>query len=178
MSALTPTPLADPESAASALPAGEDPTGQDPTGQDPTGQDPTGEELAGRLRAAVVRLNRKLRQQSLAGLSPAQASALGTVSRLTNPTLGELAAAEQVQPPTVTRLVASLETAGLVVRETDDGDRRVVRVRITAEGRRNLQRIRSLKNAYLNRRPTALDPAERQLAEAMTSLLEHLVADE
>jgi DNA-binding MarR family transcriptional regulator len=136
------------------------------------------DELASRLRVAVVRLNRKLRQQALAGLSPAQASALGTVNRLANPTLGELAAAEQVQPPTVTRLVASLESAGLVARETDDVDRRVVRVRITAEGRRNLQRIRSLKNAYLNRRLAALDPAEQQLAESMTSLLEHLVADE
>jgi DNA-binding MarR family transcriptional regulator len=136
------------------------------------------DELASRLRVAVVRLNRKLRQQALAGLSPAQASALGTVNRLANPTLGELAAAEQVQPPTVTRLVASLENAGLVARETDEGDRRVVRVRITAEGRRNLQRIRNLKNAYLNRRLAALDPAEQQLAESMTSLLEHLVADE
>jgi DNA-binding MarR family transcriptional regulator len=136
------------------------------------------EELASRLRVAVVRLNRKLRQQALAGLSPAQASALGTVNRLGSPTLGELAAAEQVQPPTVTRLVASLESAGLVARETDGVDRRVVRVRITAEGRRNLQRIRSLKNAYLNRRLAALDPAEQQLAESMTSLLEHLVADE
>ena len=136
------------------------------------------DELASRLRVAVVRLNRKLRQQALAGLSPAQASALGTVNRLANPTLGELAAAEQVQPPTVTRLVASLENAGLVVRETDDVDRRVVRIRITADGRRNLQRIRTLKNAYLNRRLAALDPAEQQLAEAMTSLLEHLVADE
>jgi DNA-binding MarR family transcriptional regulator len=136
------------------------------------------EELASRLRVAVVRLNRKLRQQALAGLSPAQASALGTVNRLGSPTLGELAAAEQVQPPTVTRLVASLESAGLVARETDGVDRRVVRVRITGEGRRNLQRIRSLKNAYLNRRLAALDPAEQQLAESMTSLLEHLVADE
>jgi DNA-binding MarR family transcriptional regulator len=136
------------------------------------------DELASRLRVAVVRLNRKLRQQALAGLSPAQASALGTVNRLANPTLGELAAAEQVQPPTVTRLVASLEGAGLVARETDEGDRRIVRVRITADGRRNLQRIRTLKNAYLDRRLAALDPAEQQLAESMTSLLEHLVADE
>jgi DNA-binding MarR family transcriptional regulator len=144
----------------------------------PTGGLTSDDELASRLRVAVVRLNRKLRQQALAGLSPAQASALGTVNRLANPTLGELAAAEQVQPPTVTRLVASLEGAGLVARETDEGDRRVVRVRITAEGRRNLQRIRSLKNAYLNRRLAALDPAEQQLAESMTNLLEHLVADE
>src|ERR1700689_190879 len=82
------------------------------------------DELASRLRVAVVRLNRKPRQQALAGLSPAQASALGTVNRLINPTLGELAAAEQVQPPTVTRLVTSLESAGLVARETDRVDRR------------------------------------------------------
>ena len=144
----------------------------------PAGGLASDDELASRLRVAVVRLNRKLRQQALAGLSPAQASALGTVNRLVNPTLGELATAEQVQPPTVTRLVASLESAGLVARETDEGDRRVVRVRITGEGRRNLQRIRSLKNAYLNRRLAALDPAEQQLAESMTSLLEHLVAEE
>jgi DNA-binding MarR family transcriptional regulator len=135
------------------------------------------QELSARLRVAVTRLNRKLRQQALAGLSPAQASALGTVNRLGSPTLGELAAAEQVQPPTVTRLVTSLEGAGLVVRETDAVDRRVVRVSITAEGRRNLQRIRTLKNAYLTRRLAALDPAEQELAEALTSLLEHLVAD-
>jgi DNA-binding MarR family transcriptional regulator len=144
----------------------------------PAGGYASDDELASRLRVAVVRLNRRLRQQSLAGLSPAQASALGTVNRLTSPTLGELAAAEQVQPPTVTRLVASLESTGLVARETDEGDRRVVRIKITAEGRRALQRIRSLKNAYLNRRLAALEPAEQQLAESMTSLLEHLVADE
>jgi len=136
------------------------------------------DELAGRLRVAVTRLNRKLRQQALAGLSPAQASALGSVNRLGRPTLGELAAVEQVQPPTVTRLVTSLESAGLVARETDGADRRVVRVRITADGRRNLQRIRTLKNAFLTRRLAALEPADQALAEALTSLLEHLVAEE
>ena len=147
---------------------------------DPQTTDPRSEveeELAARLRAAVTRLNRKLRQQALAGLSPAQASALGTVNRLGNPTLGELAASELVQPPTVTRLVTSLETAGLVARETDSADRRVVRVKITAEGRRALQRIRTLKNAYLTRRLAALDAADRAQAEYITRLLEHLVAD-
>jgi DNA-binding MarR family transcriptional regulator len=157
MSPSRPTALADPQ-AAPGRPAAE-------------------EELASRLRVAVTRLNRKLRQQALAGLSPAQASALGTVNRLANPTLGELAEAEQVQPPTVTRLVSCLENAGLVARETDAADRRVVRVKITAEGRRNLQRIRALKNAFLTRRLAALGPAERSQAEALTSLLEHLVAD-
>jgi DNA-binding MarR family transcriptional regulator len=138
---------------------------------------PTDEELAARLRVSVTRLNRKLRQQALAGLSPAQASALGTVNRLGSPTLGELAATEQVQPPTVTRLVTTLESAGLVARETDVDDRRVVRVRITADGRRNLQRIRTLKDAFLTGRLADLDPAERAQAGDLTRLLEHLVAD-
>ena len=74
----------------------------------------THEEVAGRLRIAVNRLQRRLRQQALGGLSPAQASALGSVSRHGNPTLGELAALEQVQPPTMTRIVANLADAGLV----------------------------------------------------------------
>jgi DNA-binding MarR family transcriptional regulator len=135
------------------------------------------DELATRLRVAVTRLNRRLRQQSLAGLSPAKASALGTVNRLGSPTLGELAVAEQVQPPTVTRLVAGMEEAGLVVRATDAGDRRVVRVRITAEGRRTLQRIRTLKNAFLTRQLAALDSEEQAAAAALVTLLEHLVTD-
>jgi DNA-binding MarR family transcriptional regulator len=75
-------------------------------------------------------------------------------------------------------LVASLEAAGLVARETDGADRRVVRVTITADGRRNLQRIRNLKNAYLTRRLAALDVSERAQTEGLTRLLEHLVADE
>jgi DNA-binding MarR family transcriptional regulator len=135
------------------------------------------DELATRLRVAVTRLNRRLRQQSLAGLSPAQASALGMVDRLGTPTLGELATAEQVQPPTMTRLVASMEDIGLVARVADAGDRRVCRVRLTGEGRRALQRIRSLKNAFLTRRLAELDPDERSAAASMIALLEHLVAD-
>ncbi len=158
MSASRPTTVAEPQTTA-GMPADE-------------------EELATRLRVAVTRLNRRLRQEALAGLSPAQASALGTVNRLGSPTLGELAATEQVQPPTVTRLVTSLEGAGLVARRPDDTDRRVVRVSITAEGRRNLQRIRTLKNAFLTRRLSALGPAQQAMAGDLTSLLEHLVADE
>jgi DNA-binding MarR family transcriptional regulator len=138
---------------------------------------PGDDELSGRLRAAVTRLNRRLRQQSLAGLSPAQSSALGTINRLGTPTLGELAVAEQVQPPTITRLVATMEQAGLVCRLTDPTDGRVTRVKLTTEGRRTIQRIRTLKNAYLNRRLAGLTPAERTAARALVELLEHLVAE-
>jgi DNA-binding MarR family transcriptional regulator len=133
------------------------------------------DELATRLRVAVTRLNRKLRQQSLAGLSPAQATALGSVSRLGCPTLGELAAAEQVQPPTMTKLMASMEASGLVARVADEADGRISRVRLTAEGRRTLHRIRSLKNAYLARHLSRLSAEDRAVAERLTLMLEQLV---
>lgn len=136
------------------------------------------EDLAARVRVAVTRLNRRLRQQSLAGLSPARASALGSISRLGTPTLGELALAEQVQPPTMTRLVGGMEEAGLVARLADAEDGRVCRVRLTGEGRRTLERIRTMKTAYLTRRFAGLAPHERASLGDLTVLLERLVADE
>jgi DNA-binding MarR family transcriptional regulator len=133
------------------------------------------EELASRLRLSINRLHRLLRQESLAGLSPAQASALGAVNRLGNPTLGELAAIEQVRPPTMTRIVANLADAGMVTRITDSADRRSARVRITPAGKRVLERIRTLKNAVLTRRLAELSPEEQARAEDLVNLLEHLV---
>jgi DNA-binding MarR family transcriptional regulator len=135
------------------------------------------EELASRLRLSINRLHRRLRQESLAGLSPAQASALGAVTRLGSPTLGELAAIEQVQPPTMTRIVASLADAGMVTRERDVTDRRSARVRITPTGKRNLERIRTLKNAFLTRRLADLSPDEQGRAADLVALLEHLLGE-
>jgi DNA-binding MarR family transcriptional regulator len=137
--------------------------------------EPVSEEMASRLRLSINRLHRLLRQESLAGLSPAQASALGAVNRLGSPTLGELAAIEQVQPPTMTRIVANLADAGMVTRITDADDRRSARVRITPAGKRSLERIRTLKNAFLTRRLAGLSPDERARAADLVSLLEHLV---
>jgi DNA-binding MarR family transcriptional regulator len=127
------------------------------------------------MRVAVTRLNRRLRQESLAGLSPAQATALGSIKRLGDPTLGELAAAEQVQPPTVTRLVASMEHAGLVTRSVDAGDRRVTRVQLTAEGRRAIERVRNLKTAFLVRRFGDLGPERLPMVADLVELLESMV---
>jgi DNA-binding MarR family transcriptional regulator len=138
---------------------------------------PDEEELAARLRVAVTRLHRRLRQQSPGVLSPAQSSALGSIYRLGTPTLGELAEAEQVQPPTMTRVVTSMEEAGLVTRVTDAGDRRVIRVGMTAEGRRTLQRIRRSKTAFLARRIDELDPQDHAALGELVRLLERLVAE-
>ena len=135
-------------------------------------------ELPGRIRIAVTRLNRRLRQEALAGISPPQESALSAIKRLGEPTLGELAQAEQVQPPTMTRVVASMEAAGLVVRHTDECDRRVSRVALTPRGRATLERIKSRKNAYLARRVATLSPSELARAMDLVALLEQLVSEE
>jgi DNA-binding MarR family transcriptional regulator len=135
------------------------------------------EELASRLRTSVNRLHRRLRQESLAGLSPAQASALGSVSRLGSPTLGELAAREMVQPPSMTRIVAGLLDAGMITRVTDATDRRSARVRITPTGKRALERIRTLKNAFLTRRLADLSPGERAGTADAVALLERLLEE-
>ena len=137
----------------------------------------TNEEVAGRLRIAVNRLQRRLRQESLGGLSPAQASALGSVNRHGSPTLGELAAIEQVQPPTMTRIVASLTEAGMVTRVADALDRRSARVRITPAGERALERMRTRKTAFLLRRLAELGPDEQRTANELVALLERLLED-
>ncbi len=137
----------------------------------------TPEEVASRLRSAVNRLQRRLRQESLGGLSPAQASALGSVHRHGNPTLGELASIEQVQPPTITRIVASLAEAGMVTRVADAIDRRSARVRTTAAGERALQQMRTRKNAFLLRRLDQLNAEEQSRAAELVALLEHLLAE-
>ena len=131
-------------------------------------------ELAEQLRGAVNRLNRRLRQESLGGISPAQASMLGMADRLETPTLGELAKAEQIQPPTMTRLVVQMESAGLIERIADPSDRRICRVKVTAKGRRELQRIRTRKTAFLVERIASLDEADQASLGRLVELLEIL----
>src|SRR5580692_12469728 len=129
-------------------------------------------ELAARLRLAVMRLSRRLRQQVADGATSSQVSALASVERLGSPTLGELASSEKVRPPSMTRIVVGLEEAGLVTRQIDAGDRRVARVMLTADGRRVLQRSRSLRTAFLARRLRRLSAPERQALGELVRLLE------
>ncbi|HEX9991746.1 MAG TPA: MarR family transcriptional regulator [Acidimicrobiales bacterium] len=135
-------------------------------------------ELAARLRLAVTRLARRLRQQAGSGLTPSMTAALASVERAGSPTIGALAAAEQVSAPTMSVVVGKLEEQGLVARETDAADRRVTRVRITAEGRRSLNRARTRKNAYLSRRLRALDPEDLAVLERAAEVLERLAAED
>lgn len=136
---------------------------------------PTDAGLAAGLRMVVMRLSRRLRQQAEGDVTASQLSALATVERLGPMTLGELAAAEQVQPPSMTRIVGRLDEHGFVIREPDANDRRIARVRISEQGRRYLARSRTLRNAYLAARLRKFDPEERALLEQALPLLERLV---
>jgi DNA-binding MarR family transcriptional regulator len=132
-------------------------------------------ELAARLRLAVTRLHRRLRQHSVGSLTSSQTSALASISRLGAPTLGELAVCEAIQPPSMTTIVANLEKAGYVKRVIDQADRRVARVTLLAPGRKVLQQNRTLKNAFLARQLHQLDESEQVALGDLTVLLERLL---
>jgi DNA-binding MarR family transcriptional regulator len=132
-------------------------------------------DLADRLRLSVTRLARQLRRHSDLAATPTQLSALATIERRGPLTLGDLAAHEGVQPPTVTAAVGRLEQQGLVERHVDPEDRRIVRVVVTRAGRTLLARNRSRKTAFLAQRLAALDDDERARLAAAVEVLERVL---
>jgi DNA-binding MarR family transcriptional regulator len=133
--------------------------------------------IAARLRLSATRLARQLRQESDAGLSPSQLSALATIERHGAMTLGALAEQERVAPPSVTKVVAKLEAAGLVVRRLDEADRRVAWVSTTPPGNARLAKIRQRKTMWLSAQIAQLDDTQRRrLADAL-DVLDALTAD-
>jgi len=107
-------------------------------------------EVADRLHSAAIHLLRRVRKQDLAtGEGPARLSALSVLVFGGAMTPGELAEAEQVKPPTMTRVVAGLERGGLVRRMPDASDARRVRIHATPAGTRLLRRGRKMRIEYL-----------------------------
>lgn len=133
--------------------------------------------LASSLRLGVTRLARKLRQETGSGLTPSLLSALATIGRCAPLTLGDLADAERIRRPSVTRIVAALLEAGLVTRVADPGDRRTQWIRLTPEGRKLLERSRIRKDAYLAKRLRSLEPAQVAVLERAVAILEQLLED-
>jgi DNA-binding MarR family transcriptional regulator len=134
-------------------------------------------EVASRLRLGVTRLARRLRQEAEAGITPSLLIALSSIERRGRMTIGELSAVEQVQPPTMTRIVAALVEAGLVTREPDADDRRVAWVRVTPAGARLLRRSRKRKDEYLAKRLRALSPREIEVLDEAAGILERLMGE-
>lgn len=139
---------------------------------------PTAAHLAPRLRLAIMRLARRLRQQIEGPVSPSQISALHTIEKLQPVTLGELAAAEMVQPPTITRIVASLDENGYVVREVDETDRRVSRLRLTPSARKLIDQGRTRRTQFLVARMRGFSDEEMETLERALPLIERILGDD
>jgi DNA-binding MarR family transcriptional regulator len=137
-------------------------------------------ESAARLRLAIVRTARRLRQEAAGAageLTPTAASALATVERHGPLTPSELAEIERVKRPTATRTLRLLGEAGLVDRAADPADRRSALVSVTAAGRERLRRLRGRKNAYLARRMRDLPASDVETLECAAEILEGILED-
>jgi DNA-binding MarR family transcriptional regulator len=131
--------------------------------------------IADRLHSAAIHLLRRARRTDpLTGVSPAQLSALSML--MSGPkTLGDLAAAEQVRPPTMSRLVSEMQRAGVARKTTDRDDARVVRIRATPRGLRALSRGRSMRVEAIERLITELDPEDLATIERAVGTIEKLL---
>ncbi len=134
--------------------------------------------LATSLRISISRLARRMRAERAAqGLQPelsdSQLAALAALEKRTM-TPGELAEYEKVQPPSITRVIASLEGRGLIQRMPHPSDRRQVVLTVTDEGRDVVRQTRQLREAWLARRLRDLTPAERSVLKEALPILEKL----
>jgi DNA-binding MarR family transcriptional regulator len=116
--------------------------------------------LASALRLSVMRLSRRMRQERSSSLSPTQIATLATLERHGTMTLGELAAAERVQPPSMTRVIAFLSDAGLVSRSAHPTDGRQVIASLTPAGAALLASDRAQRDEWLAGRLAALSAEE------------------
>jgi len=134
-------------------------------------------ETADRLHSAAIHLLRRVRRtDALTGVPAAQLSALSVL--MGGPrTLSDLARAEQVRPPTMSKLVSDMERAGLIRRDTDPDDGRVVRVEMTARGRRVLAKGREMRIADIERRIRARPAGDVRLLASALDVIERMLRD-
>ena len=133
-------------------------------------------DMASRMHSAAIRLLRLLRREDdSSGLSAPRLSALSVAVFAGPLSLAELAAAEQVRPPTMSRIVDALVEAKLVTREAKPGDRRSVSIAATAEGRRLLEAGRERRVRALTERLGRLAESERRALARGVEILERVV---
>ena len=138
---------------------------------------PSPEALADQLHSAAIGLLRQLRREDDAiGITAPRLSALSVVVFAGPVTLGELARAEQVKPPTMTRIVTGLEKDGLVERRDDASDGRLTQIHSTAKGRRILAAGRARRVETLAAAVDALDNRKREKLAAGVHVLKEIVS--
>jgi DNA-binding MarR family transcriptional regulator len=131
--------------------------------------------IADRLHSAAIHLLRRVRRVDEAtGLSGTKLSALSVVVFAGPISLRDLAAAEQVRPPSMTRTVRELELDGMITRETDNSDRRVIRIRATAKGEQLLKEGRGARIKLLADLLRSVDVDELSLLDEASKVLERV----
>ncbi len=134
--------------------------------------------VADRLHSAAIHLLRRVRKQDAAtGEGPARLSALSVLVFGGPMTLGQLAAAEQVKPPTMSRIVTGLESRRLAERIPDSKDARRIRIRATPSGVRLLQQGRRRRIEYLASHLDQLTQGELATLHEALSLVEGILRD-
>jgi len=134
-------------------------------------------ELADGLHSAAIHLLRQVRVADREeGIGPAQLSALSVLVFGGSMTLGQLAAAEQVKPPTMVRIVQSLAEQRLVRTSTGREDRRKTNVSATPRGRRLMMRARQRRVEALARKICELSPSEQRTLQRVLPVLGRLQA--
>ncbi|MDT4938883.1 MAG: hypothetical protein QOG80_2554 [Pseudonocardiales bacterium] len=134
-------------------------------------------ELAATLRPSLLRLTRMVRNQRVdMSVTLTQLSAMGTLSKHGPMSAGELASCERVQPPSMTKVLASLEEHGYVRRDPHPGDRRQAIVSVTAAGEELLASERRSRDAWLSLRLAKLTADERALLRDVVPVLDKLAA--
>ncbi|MEU5939568.1 MarR family transcriptional regulator [Micromonospora sp. NPDC047548] len=132
-------------------------------------------QLAPQLRDAITRLNRRVRQARPVGdLTVTQLSALTSLKLAGALTPRELADAERVQPPTMTKIVAKLEERGLVQRTPHPTDGRQVILAATEGGRAVLDQFERARNEWLASRLAALTEDERDTLRRAAEILQQI----
>lgn len=130
--------------------------------------------LAGRLRIAIVRLNRRLRSQTDSEITLSQTSALACLGAAGPLAPRELAAKEGVRPPSMTRIIASLEDAGLVHRRQHPTDGRQAIVELTDAGRNRIEQEASAREQWLDLRLADLTEQERETLSKAAEILDRM----
>ena len=135
----------------------------------------TAEELAKKLREAIQRLNRRVRQTRAVGdLTSSQLSALTSLQLAGALTPRELADIERVQPPTMTKIVGKLEHRGLVVRAPHPTDGRQVILSATEQGRAMYAQFERARNEWLAEQLAALSDEDRAVLVRAAEILQQV----
>jgi DNA-binding MarR family transcriptional regulator len=132
--------------------------------------------LASVLRSSTLRLSRQIRRQRVEGvdLTANQLSVLGALGKNEALTIGELAAHEQVKPPSMTRIVSNMEEVGLVVRRPHETDKRQIVVELTEAAHALIHANRRRRDEWLQNKLKRLTPEERHILRKAAPVLERL----